>query len=585
MKKTLLLGLTALAFSTGARANFVHDWSFGLGTSSGLDRGKCIAQPINNSISSAGLFSGTVDFDPGTGTSNLTSSGTTDMYIMQNAVSGSYMWAIHIGGSGCTVEPSNIITDAGGTIFVCGRINGTADFDPSAATYNVSSTSGGGYDYFLASYSTGGTLNWAFAVGSTGGDEAYGLTMSPSGTSVLVTGFFSGTVDFDPSTSTTTMTSLGGTDGFFARYTASTGAFAPCYQMGGASGDDAVMAIGTDAAGALYATGYFSGTAYMFGTSGTTLTSTGGKDIFLTKLNGTTIAWTERMGGAADDQALDVITHDKYVYVGGGVGAGTIDFPGTLSTMSVGVGEDGLLGCFDITSGITIALEQFYGNGTDGEDLVQNIASDGLGYIYASGLFNSSTMRVYDVLNAVLDNTLTNTTSGTSDFFMSRFNSTLDYKDACNIGGSVADDCPGIVAWKNTLTGAHEVFVTGGFMGTVDFDPNSGVVNHSSGTLLNRNSYLARYSWTTPTRLHAAEEQASTINLFPNPSAGTVTVDHLVAGDVVTLYSLDGKEAASWAAEEDRLSLDLSAFENGVYLLNIRKADGTVVSEKIILQR
>lgn len=590
MKKLLFTGLAGCSLALNVNAAWIHDWSAGIGSSatSSPDRGKCVAMPINNAVTSAGVFTGTVDFDPSAGVTTKTSIGTTDMYILQDNINGTFSWVLQVGGSGCTIEPANIITDANGTLYVCGRIMGSADFDPGAGVTTVTSASSTAYDAFLASYSASGSLNWAFCIGGTNGDEAYGLCMGPGGTNVAFTGFYSGSVDFDPTGGIATLTNYGGTDGFLARYNASTGAYNAAFHIGG-SGDDAIMALCVDGSSNLYATGYYSGTAYMDFGGTTTLTSAGGKDIFVCKYSGTTLTWDKSSGGTNDDQSVDIAFYGNYVYIGGGVGAGTDNFAGGTYSMTVGTGNDGYLAACDLTTGNTSWLAPLSpptGATTDGNDMVQNIAVDGHGYVYATGLFGSSTLDIYDPSTASVATTLTNAASGGSaDFFMLRYNTGGVYKDACRIGASLIEGCPGLVAWQNPGTGAHEIFVTGAFMSTVDFDPGAGTVNHSSGGLLDQNIFIGRYSWTTPVRLHAAEEQGTTINLFPNPSAGTVTVDHLVAGDVVTLYSLDGKEAASWPAEDDRLSLDLSTFENGVYLLNIRKADGTVVSEKIILQR
>jgi hypothetical protein len=50
-----------------------------------------------NNVCAAGYFEGTIDFDPGIGVLNLTSSGSRDVFIMKLASDGSFLWAKQIG--------------------------------------------------------------------------------------------------------------------------------------------------------------------------------------------------------------------------------------------------------------------------------------------------------------------------------------------------------------------------------------------------------------------------------------------------------------------------------------------------------
>lgn len=95
----------------------------------------------------AGRLVGTVDFDPGAGTFNLTSAGDADAFVWQLNASGNFVWAGRMGGTGAD-EARGIGVDAAGSIFVGGFFNGTADFDPGSGTYNM--TSAGGNDFFVA---------------------------------------------------------------------------------------------------------------------------------------------------------------------------------------------------------------------------------------------------------------------------------------------------------------------------------------------------------------------------------------------------------------------------------------------------
>jgi hypothetical protein len=69
---------------------------------------------------------------------------------------------------------------------------GARDFDPNAGTAAL--TAVGSSDIFLAKYNTSGNYVWAFAVGTSSFEQAFGVTVVVSGNS-YITGSFNGTAD------------------------------------------------------------------------------------------------------------------------------------------------------------------------------------------------------------------------------------------------------------------------------------------------------------------------------------------------------------------------------------------------------
>lgn len=146
-----------------------------------------------------GNFNGTTDFNPGANVNNLTPAGkgkfrSPDGYILKLTDQGNYVSAWQIGGSSYDSIRSVIVD--GGTVYVAGDFNGTADLNPSAAVQNR--TSNGTNDAFFASYSTSGALNWVQTIGGPGGDGG-DWRLSSDVNSLYLSGFISETVDFDPS--------------------------------------------------------------------------------------------------------------------------------------------------------------------------------------------------------------------------------------------------------------------------------------------------------------------------------------------------------------------------------------------------
>ena len=82
----------------------------------GIDYGNSITLDASGNVYTTGYFYGTADFDPGAGTNNLTSQGSTF------ELEGLYDEGVSI-----TLDPSD------------GYFIGTADFDPGAGTNNLTS--------------------------------------------------------------------------------------------------------------------------------------------------------------------------------------------------------------------------------------------------------------------------------------------------------------------------------------------------------------------------------------------------------------------------------------------------------------
>ena len=122
------------------------------------DEGYAVAVDASGNVYTTGYFNGTVDFDPGPGTANLTSNGAEDIFITKMNASGNIVWAKNMGGATAEYGRS-IAVDASGNIYCTGSFTGTGDFDPGPSTYNL--TSAGSSDIFICKLSSSGDLLWA----------------------------------------------------------------------------------------------------------------------------------------------------------------------------------------------------------------------------------------------------------------------------------------------------------------------------------------------------------------------------------------------------------------------------------------
>ena len=65
----------------------------------GGDYGRSVAVDSSGNVYTAGYFNGTGDFDPGSGTANLTSTGGGGVFVSKLDSSGNYVWANSLGGT------------------------------------------------------------------------------------------------------------------------------------------------------------------------------------------------------------------------------------------------------------------------------------------------------------------------------------------------------------------------------------------------------------------------------------------------------------------------------------------------------
>ncbi len=169
---------------------------------------KSVAADPDGNIYVTGGFNKTVDFDPGIGLDEHTADGTCDASLIKFASNGDYQWVRCWGGWGKSkyyhVQGDygfGVATDLTGGVYVTGRFDTTADFDPGVG--EDLHTASGAFDIYLTKYNEGGSFLWAKHWGG-GTSTMWGIYdygndvyVTTSG-NVYVTGKFWGTVDFDP---------------------------------------------------------------------------------------------------------------------------------------------------------------------------------------------------------------------------------------------------------------------------------------------------------------------------------------------------------------------------------------------------
>jgi len=172
--------------------------------------GWSITVDASGNVYTIGYFYGTADFDPDTGTTNLTSAGSADIFVQKLDSAGNFIWAKQMGGT-ATDYGRSIMIDASGNVYITGQFLGTVDFDPGAGVANLSSE--GSFDIFVQKMDASGNFIWARQMGGAGDDNGRSIGIDTSG-NIYTTGFFQDTADFDPSAQTAYLTTVGFSDIF-----------------------------------------------------------------------------------------------------------------------------------------------------------------------------------------------------------------------------------------------------------------------------------------------------------------------------------------------------------------------------------
>ncbi|MCX7861886.1 MAG: T9SS type A sorting domain-containing protein [Bacteroidales bacterium] len=294
---------------------------------------------VDNYLVITGFFSNSVDFDASSNSYTLTSNGNYDIFLLKYSLNGNFVWVKQIGGIGPDIGRSIAIL-SNHDILLTGEINATVDFDPSDNVFNLSTNGISGItDVFIAKYNSNGQFIWA--IKTTGNSYTYSYSITTDyQNNIYIIGTYFKTVDFDPGTGTYNLTAVGTScDVYIAKYSP-TGNLIWVKSIGGTK-NDFINEIALDN-NSLYAIGHFQDIVD-FDPSPSVLykTSQGQHDIFLVKfdLNGNFI-WVNTFGSTGSDLGTScMVDSSNNIYILGAF-QGTVDFdPGTGTSILSAMGS------------------------------------------------------------------------------------------------------------------------------------------------------------------------------------------------------------------------------------------------------
>jgi len=468
--KILIIPILFFVFTDFSFAsNMKLDWAKGIGNSNSeiIMRGKNFIDNSGN-IYSTGYFSGTVDFDPGAGTTELVSNGGNDIYLLKLDSDGDFVWVKQIGGTGSDEGKMVYLDSTSQNIFIAGSFSSTVDFDPGAGTTNL--TSAGIIDAFILKLDSNGDFVWVKKIGGTSNDWVANVTVDSDG-NVYSTGTFVGAaVDFDPGAGTTNL-SAGSSEGSFVQKLDSNGDFVWAKSFSGNTWGNWPGVIKVTSDGSVYTGGTFRGTTDFDPGAGTSsLTSNGTYDGFLSKLDSSgNFVWIKRIGGNSTDFVNTIdFDSDGNLYIGSGISStDAVDFdPGAGTTTLTSYGSQDIFVTKLDSNGDFVWVKQV---GNTGNESIINIYIDSSDYMYITGLFSSTVD--FDPGAGT-----TNLTSiGSGDAYILKLNSDGEFVWVEQFGGTGNDE-----GYSILVDSSGNIVVMGLFTLTGDFDINAGTTELTS---------------------------------------------------------------------------------------------------------
>ncbi len=521
--------LSALA-SNNAGAQINYTWAKSIhSTAPNPDLGKGVVVDNAGNVYVTGQYGFSsnpgADFNP-FGTNGydghlVNSNGGYDNFFAKYGADGNCIWAksLDLGVLPPVIGILSISVDAAQNVYVAGVFEGTADFDPDAPIYPL--VSAGGADCFFAKYDLNGHFIWAKRFGSTGNDAGMGIAVIPSDSVVYVTGFSEGTsptfsdlAGIDYSLANTAV----GKDIFLAKYL-SNGSFKWVNVISG-SGEDIAAAI--DASDSYVAiTGSFQGFGVDFG-QGSTLDANGFKSAFIAKYHDDgSYGWGYSLGdnNISNNTAIGtgVAIDGSYIYVTG-VFKGTMVLPDVGSSAAVTLnatgGQDVFFAKYQISQILDFA-NQIGGSSQTDSVMSYSMVVDPSTNIYLTGALKGS-VNFNTTTGSVVNNL---TSAGDADIFFAKYDGGGFEKWAKRMGSIKAD-----IGYGIAVDNSENVYLTGSFGDTVDFDPGQGIATRicsDPNNLDKADIFIAKY-----------REGTSTITGLVTRSSGSI-----VAHGYVSLYT------------------------------------------------
>jgi len=488
-----------------------------------------------------GDFATVADF--GSGVANLiTMSNANNVFIAKYDAIGNCLWARSI--EGILNYGGDIAVDKFGSIYITGGFEDKVWINAQPVLESL-----GGEDIFLMKYDSSGNYIWAKSMGSpmtNGGESGAGVAVDKFGY-IYITGNFEGIADFDPGINVANLTSVNGSiDCFIAKYDSS-GNYVWAKSIGGNYPDNGGHITVNDNGISICVVGIFRDTVdFSMGLGKANLISSGKADIFIAKYDSSgKYIWAGSIGSADDDRCPDMVVDDSDNIYFTGYFSDTTDFDigsSVTNLTSIG-GHDIFIAKYD-TRGNFLWAKSI---GSLGDDRGLGVAIDESGNLYVTGTFQDTVDFDPGPQIATL-----NSMGKSNDVFVAKYDTRGNYVWAGSMGGNGYDNGSNIAIDK-----IGNLYITGQFEGTADFDPGPGLTNLSTTGSWNFDAFILKLACNDTTSSHLTAstcDKSYTLNgvtytssgtyqqIFPNTTGcdSTVTLNLTLLPDIKPIINVDG---------------------------------------------
>lgn len=536
--------LFTIVLSVSFSNSFSQNWIWAKTTNGGGQTHSVYADASGN-VFVTGTYGGSIVF----GSTTLTSSVASNIFIVKYDMNGNVIWAKSLGGG----RGSSIRTDVSGNVFV------TGSFDSSTITIGSTTlTNAGGYnpgsagggqgdpctDMFILKCDPTGNVLWVKSAGGTGNEYVASVSADPNGNVLIVGTFASSAITFDSITLTNSNSSGLNSNLFITKFDANGNA------IWAKSGLGEGRSMSTDADGNVFLTGAY-----------------GAPLITKYDSNGN-VLWTKSGAGNAGGSSISANANGD-VFLVGSFNGPSITFGSTILN-SNGPGSVFIAKC-DANGTLLWATSS---GGTDGHiDNCHSVCADAAGGAFVTGYFQATAPSI-SFGSITLPPPLGNCAPYCYPVFIVKYDANGNVLCASVLAsGGAGGTGVSVDPYENA-------YITGGF------DINPLIIGTDTLPLTDGESFfLAKYNCDFSTAMVELNNEKN-MAVYPNPSFGifTINLKNKAIENKICVYDILGNcVIEKMSMKNSNEEIDLSKQSKGIYFVEIVAGQERDI-QKIVLQ-